>query len=75
VLLRCFERRRKLRPAFQGISALAGFNFLEGLNEVKALGVREPRQRGLLRFQAKTGVIVGNSIRLVSAVESGDALG
>lgn len=54
VLLGCLERRRQLRPAIQSVGAFAGFDLFERLDQVVALRLGEPRQCGLLGFQAKT---------------------
>jgi hypothetical protein len=46
-LLRCFQRRGKLRPPIERIGTFSGFNLLERLNEIKPLSLGEPSERGM----------------------------
>jgi len=49
------QRRGKLRSPVERVGTFSGFNFLERLDEVEPLGLREPDERGLLSFKAQTG--------------------
>jgi hypothetical protein len=47
------QRCGKLRPALQRVCSLARLHFLEGLDQIVALCLGEPSERGLLRLQSK----------------------
>jgi hypothetical protein len=51
VLPRNLQRRGEFRPAIKSICSLAGFNFLEGLDQRIAFSLREPRKSRLPRFE------------------------